>query len=170
MNFVTRIVVVLIFICLCELSDARRGSKHRKHPEKQTPSEVDEQNSANGSVAFGTKNITATKQPSTASRRVVKDNLAPQTLSRRHIEKRCCRIGYKAAKRRLYCMVDSYYSAKYTNMEHYAKQRFQSRKPSRATRRFMHHLDRFCIKPQLKGVFYKCCLDGILTAREKGGL
>lgn len=148
----------------------RKGSKHRKHPEKATTSEVDEQNSANGSVALRTSTITATKQPSAATRRPAKENFVPQVLSRRHIEKRCCRIGYRAAKRKLYCMVDSYYSAKYTNMEHYAKQKFHMRKPSRATRRFMHHLDRYCIKPQLKGVFYKCCLDGIFTAREKGGL
>ena len=146
-------------------SFVRKGSKHRKHPEKSTSSEVDEQNFANGSVKVGNSSVTTTKP----TPRPVKDNLAQQP-NRRHIEKRCCRIGYRAAKRKLYCMVDSYYSAKYTNMEHYARQKFQMRKPSRATRRFMHHLDRYCIKPQLKGVFYKCCLDGILTAREKGVL
>lgn len=170
MNFATKIIVVLTFICLCELSDARRGSKQRKHPEKPNTSEVDEQNSANGSVAFGTRNFTSTRQPPMTPRRPDKVNLVPQAFSRRHMEKRCCRIGYRAAKRKFFCMVDAHYSAKYRNMEHFQKQKFQSRKPSRATRRFMHHLDKYCIKHQLKGVFYKCCMDGIYTAREKGGL
>ena len=150
-------------------SFVRKGSKHRNHPENPNTSEVDEQNSANGSMAFGTSNITSTRQPAMTSRRPVKVNLVPHASSRRHLEKLCCRIGYRAAKRKFFCMIDAYYSAKYRNMEHYAKQKFQSRKPSRATRRFMHHLDKYCIKHQLKGVFYKCCLDGIYTAREKGG-
>ncbi|KAJ7374121.1 hypothetical protein OS493_009458 [Desmophyllum pertusum] len=170
MNFVTRFIVALILVCcLCELSHAKKGSKHHKHPEKPNSSEVDEQNSANGSVAFGTSNVASTEQPLTTSHRPVKVNLVPQTLSRRHIEKRCCRIGYRAAKRKLFCRIDGYYTAKYTNMEHFARQKFQQRKPSRATRRFMHHLERYCIKHQLKSVFFKCCLDGRYTAREKGG-
>ena len=154
---------ILLFSFVC------KGSKHHKHPEKPNTSEVDEQNSANGSMSFATSNFTSTRQPPMTSLRPVKVNLVPQVNSRRHMEKRCCRIGYRAAKRKFFCMIDAYYSAKYRNMEHYAKQKFQSRKPSRATRRFMHHLDKYCIKHQLKGVFYKCCLDGIYTAREKGG-
>jgi len=148
----------------------RKGSKHRKHPENPNTSEVDEQESVNGSMALGTaSNFTSTRQPPVTSRRPDKVNPVPQAVSRRHMEKRCCRIGYRAAKRKFFCMIDAFYSAKYRNMEHFAKQKFQSRKPSRATRRFMHHLDKYCIKHQLKGVFYKCCMDGIYTAREKGG-
>jgi len=167
MNFVTKIFIVLIFICLSELSQAKRGSKHRKNPEKSNSSVLDEDNSANGSSAFGAGKVNATSRPSTTAR-PIKINLVPQISHRRHLEKRCCRIGYRAAKRKLYCMVDRTYSAKYRNMEHYARQRFQVQgKVSRGMQRLMHQFERYCIKPQLKGVFYKCCLDGIFTAREK---
>ncbi|PFX31111.1 hypothetical protein AWC38_SpisGene4058 [Stylophora pistillata] len=143
------------------MSYARKGSKHRKHPEKSNSSEMDQRNSANGSVAFGSQGETTTMRTSVPSKAPIKVRVVSKTSRRKHMIKRCCRIGYRAAKRGLYCMVDRYYSAKYRNMEHYARQRFQGRKPSRATKRFMHHLDRYCIKLQLKSVFYKCCDDGM---------
>ena len=144
-----------------------KGAKHRKNPEKLNSSELDEQNSVNGSVSIGAGTVNATSQPSMIPRRV-KIDLVPQMSHKRHIEKRCCRIGYRAAKRKLFCLADRMYSAKYRNMEHYARQKFQFRgKTSRGMQRLMIHFERFCIKPQLKGVFYKCCLDGISTARAK---
>lgn len=169
MNFATKITIVFTLIYLCELSYARKGSKHRKHPEKWNSSEMDQRNSANGSIAFGSQGETTTMRPSVSSKPPVKVKVVSKTSSRKHMIKRCCRIGYRAANRGLYCSIDRYYSAKYRNMEHYARQRFQWRKPSRATKRFMHHLNRYCIKLQLKSVFYKCCDDGMQTKREKAG-
>lgn len=130
---------------------------------------MDKQNSANGSVAFGTRKETTKARPSTTSRPPVKVKLVPHRSNRKHMAKRCCRIGYKAAYKKLFCMVDRYYSQEYPNKVHYARQRFQGRKPSRHMTRFMDNLEFYCIKPQLKSVFYKCCMDGILTAREKAG-
>lgn len=143
------------------------GSKHRKNPEKSNSSELERQKPANGSMTLGAGEANVTSHPATTAR-PVKISVVSHMSQRRHQEKRCCRIGYRAAKRKLFCNVDRMYSAKYRNMEHYARQRFQYQgTPSRGMQRLIHQFERFCIKPQLKGVFYKCCFDGLFTAGEK---
>lgn len=144
------------------------GAKHHKNLEKLNSSVLDQQNLANGSMALGTGKGNVTGQLATTPR-PEKISAASHTSHRRHLEKRCCRVGYRAAKRGLFCMAGHSFSSKYRNMEHYAKQKFQMiGTPSRGMQRLMLHFDRFCVKPQLKGVFYKCCLDGFITAQYKG--
>lgn len=154
-----------LFFCLCV------GGKHRKNPEKSNTSKLDVQNAVNGSIAIGAEHVNSTVSPSTGPRRPqkVKSNVLRKMSHRRHMEKRCCRIGYRAAERRLFCRVDRQYSSKYRNMIHYARQRFQyTGKPSRGMQRLIQQFERHCLKPQLKGVFYKCCLDGIYSVLPKG--
>lgn len=161
MYVATKLFIVLFCICLWQPHAARRGSKHRKNSERLNASELERNSGSNRSTTAESAN-SVNRQDVPEKRRPVKYSLIPQRSPRKRLEKRCCDVGYAAARRKLFCLIDRRYSAKYRNMEHYGRQPFQvNGTPSRKMKRLMHRIERFCIKPQLKAVFFKCCLDGI---------
>ncbi|XP_068690171.1 uncharacterized protein [Montipora foliosa] len=164
------VCVVLTANVIITVASSVKGSKHRKNPEGINTSELDQDVGFNRSMTPEEQDANLAKRRLTPEKRPMKISLVPQRSSRKHMKKRCCEVGYQAAKRKLFCMVDRNYSVKYRNMEHYGRQRFQYRgTPSRKMRRLMHRLERLCIKTQLKRVFYKCCLDGIYGASKRSG-
>lgn len=161
MYVATKLFIVLFCICLWQPNVARRGSKHRKNAERLNASVLERNSGSNRSTTTESAN-SVNRQDVPEKRRPVKLSLIPQRSPRKRLEKRCCDVGYAAARRKLFCLIDRRYNAKYRNMEHYGRQPFQvNGTPSRKMKRLMHRIERFCIKPQLKAVFFKCCLDGI---------
>lgn len=137
----------------------KNGNKESFHELRSTAAPVEpEENTAaiNRTVPTTTAKIAAHKEVN-----AVTDAPPPRKALRltkmSHSERKCCKLGQRASRKGYFCNLDLFYSSRFTNMEHNMKMKFQVRPVSPRARKFVHHIDRWCVKTGLKRFFYKCC-------------
>lgn len=75
-----------------------------------------------------------------------------------HRERKCCKQGYRAAKRGYNCDLNRHFGSRVTNMEHNARMKFQGRRMNEVDRKLVKRIVRYCVKGAgLKSLFKKCC-------------
>ncbi|KXJ14790.1 hypothetical protein AC249_AIPGENE24485 [Exaiptasia diaphana] len=72
-------------------------------------------------------------------------------------ERRCCKLGERAYITGWRCKIDKRFAFQYMNMVHRRKMKFEIRKPSKRTIRFVRRIEKQCVKKHLKTWFSKCC-------------